>query len=104
MDRADTITHFGLKNFKAFHYLEDIELRPLTVLVGANSSGKSSILQSLLLLKQTSQADRFSGILKFNGGWTNLGSFTNIISDFDKNRQLEYRFKFSYTISTGSME
>jgi predicted ATPase len=94
------VTSFGLRNFKAFHYLEDIELKPLTVLVGANSTGKSSIFQSLLLLKQTSEASRFGGALKFDGDWTRLGSFGTAISDFDKSKVLEYRFNVEFDISS----
>lgn len=41
-----------LKNFKAFQEL-DLELRPLTLLSGMNGMGKSSVLQSLLLLRQS---------------------------------------------------
>ncbi|MEO7328227.1 MAG: AAA family ATPase [Minicystis sp.] len=93
MSSSGRVTRFGLRNFKAFHYLEDIELKPLTVLVGANSSGKSSIFQALLLLKQSSEAGRSSGLLKFDGEWTKLGSFANVVSDFDISRDIEFRFE-----------
>ena len=43
-----------LSNFKAFNY-QDIQLRPLTLLAGLNGMGKSSVLQSLLLLRQSNQ-------------------------------------------------
>lgn len=43
----------SLSNFKSFKELKDIELKNITVVAGKNSCGKSSILQSLLLLKQT---------------------------------------------------
>ena len=99
MSQNSKLLRFGLSNFKSFHYLEDIELRPLTVLVGANSAGKSSLLQSLLLLKQTLEADRFSGVLKFDGEWTHLGSYANVISDFDTTRKLEYRFSIQQELS-----
>ena len=42
-----------LQKFKAFEDTGVLELKPMTVLAGPNSGGKSSILQSLLLLKQT---------------------------------------------------
>lgn len=42
-----------LENFKAFEDTGVLDFRPLTVLAGPNSGGKTSILQSLLLLKQT---------------------------------------------------
>lgn len=47
------ITRLSLNNFKAFKSLEELEIRDLTIIAGKNSCGKSSILQSLLLLKQT---------------------------------------------------
>ena len=43
----------SLSNFKAFHEMKDLEIKNLTVIVGKNSCGKSSLMQSLLLLKQT---------------------------------------------------
>ena len=91
MSTSGRVTRFGLRNFKAFHYLEDIDLKPLTVLVGANSSGKSSIFQALLLLKQSSEAGPSGGLLKFNGDYTKLGSFASTVSNFDSSRTIEYR-------------
>ena len=98
------ITKFGLRNFKAFHFLEELELRPLTVLVGANSAGKSSLLQSLLLLKQTLQASQFTGRLKYEGDWVHLGRFENVVSNFDVRRTIGYRFTLQYEITTDARE
>ena len=47
------IKSLRLRNFKAFEDTGRIDIEPLTVLAGPNSGGKSSVLQSLLLLKQT---------------------------------------------------
>jgi len=44
---------FSLSNFKGFKELESMALKPLTVICGPNNSGKSSIIQSLLLMKQS---------------------------------------------------
>jgi predicted ATPase len=49
-------THVAVRGFKAHYERTELELRPLTILAGANSSGKSSIMQALLLLKQTIDA------------------------------------------------
>jgi energy-coupling factor transporter ATP-binding protein EcfA2 len=46
-------THLRLHNFKAWKATGDIDLKPVTMLLGTNSSGKSTLIQSLLLLKQT---------------------------------------------------
>src|SRR5438309_12057216 len=47
------ITQITVGGFKSISREQSIEVRPLTILAGANSSGKSSIMQPLLLLKQT---------------------------------------------------
>jgi predicted ATPase len=47
------LTGIRLKNFKCFADSGDVPLAPLTVIFGRNNTGKSSILQSLLLLRQT---------------------------------------------------
>ncbi len=46
------ISSISIKNFKCFKDLE-IKLKPLTVICGANGVGKSSLIQSLLLIRQT---------------------------------------------------
>lgn len=50
------ITNFRVQNFKAFEDPGVIDLKALTLLSGTNSAGKSSLLQALLLLKQTLEA------------------------------------------------
>ncbi len=47
------LNKLSLKNFKSFKSLDDLQIKPITIIVGKNSCGKSSIIQSLLLLKQT---------------------------------------------------
>ena len=47
------LTRIGLRNFKSIKSLPVIDLEPLTIISGANSSGKTALLQSILLLSQT---------------------------------------------------
>lgn len=47
------IKSLSLENFKSFKNLDNLQIKHLTILLGRNSCGKSSIIQSLLLLKQT---------------------------------------------------
>lgn len=61
------LTSLELRNFKAFEETAEIELRPLTVILGRNNSGKSSLIQSLLLLKQTLADPRPDVMLKLEG-------------------------------------
>lgn len=52
------ITRISVSGFKSLASKTDVEIRPLTVLAGANSSGKSSLMQPLLLMKQTFDNER----------------------------------------------
>jgi predicted ATPase len=61
------ITHITVGGYKSIAREQTIEIRPLTILAGANSSGKSSIMQPLLLLKQTLEAPYDPGALLLNG-------------------------------------
>ena len=42
-----------LKNFRAFQEEIEVRVRPITILIGRNSAGKSSVLKFLLMLRQT---------------------------------------------------
>jgi len=62
-----TIKSIAVQGFKSIIDRQEIEVRPLTLLAGANSSGKSSIMQPLLLLKQTIEAPADPGDLLLDG-------------------------------------
>lgn len=64
---AEGITRISVKGFKSLAEECSIEIRPLTILAGANSSGKSSIMQPLLMMKQTLDATHDPGALLING-------------------------------------
>jgi len=64
---ADPITAISVRGFKSLYDESRIEIRPLTILAGANSSGKSSIVQPLLLMKQTMDAPFDPGPLWLDG-------------------------------------
>ncbi|HUT92245.1 MAG TPA: AAA family ATPase [Thermoguttaceae bacterium] len=60
-------TRIAVAGFKSIREEQSIELRPLTILAGANSSGKSSMVQPLLMMKQTLEATYDPGPLLLNG-------------------------------------
>ena len=85
-----------LENFKAFGERCRIELAPITLIFGENSAGKSSILQSLNLLKQSSEA-RDNGALilpRTDGGIVDLGGFKEMVFDHDLSRNVAIRLEF----------
>lgn len=79
-----------LENFKAFGQRTTIPLAPITLIFGQNSSGKSSILQSLNLLKQTRENRDADALLlpRAESGLADLGSFHEMLFDHDQERVL----------------
>ena len=87
------IRHVNLKNFKAWREL-DIELgQRITGLFGTNSSGKSSLIQFLLMLKETKNNPDRNLVLDFGDSNKpiNLGGFGDVIHRNDKSLKLEWR-------------
>jgi predicted ATPase len=64
---AREISAIGVEGFRSLRRRTEIAIRPLTILAGANSSGKSSAIQPLLLLKQTLEAPYDPGALLLDG-------------------------------------
>jgi AAA15 family ATPase/GTPase len=81
------ITGISVGGYKSLYEECSIEIRPLTILAGANSSGKSSIMQPLLLMKQTLEATYDPGSLLLNGPNIRFTFTEQFLSYFsDKNR------------------
>ncbi len=85
------ITHIRVKNFKAWKDKVKVPLTPLTGFFGTNSSGKSSLLQILLLLKQTIGTKE---VIFFGGknSYVNLGNFQEVIHGHKDGELLELGF------------
>lgn len=82
-----------LENFKAFGERTMIPLAPITLIYGENSSGKSSILQSLNLLKQTRDNRDADALLlpRSEKGLNDFGSFREMLFDHDEERTMRFR-------------
>lgn len=84
------INYLRLKNFKPF---EDklLQFGTLTLLSGLNSTGKSSVLQSLLLLRQSYQQDLLSKTgLALNGNLVNIGNAQDALFEGAKEDLIEF--------------
>jgi|GEM_PF-1058662 len=77
------IAGLRIAGFKRFADSGEIPLRPLTVLVGKNSSGKSSVGQALLLLKQTLEARGFANTLNLKGPLFTATSYREIVHNHE---------------------
>ena len=74
------LTRLDLRLFKCFEVLR-LPLAPLTLLSGPNSSGKSSVVQALVLLHQTMREHEWSTRLALNGAGVHLGTVVDVVDE-----------------------
>ncbi len=94
------ITKITVGGYKSIAQEQSIEIRPLTILAGANSSGKSSIMQPLLLLKQTLEASYEPEALLLDGPNVHVKSALQILSK-EGSKQLDL-FLIGLEIDSGA--
>ena len=86
------ITELSAQNFKSWEDTGKLQIAPLTGFFGANSSGKTSILQTLLMLKQTvERPPDWKGVIDFgdDSSLVNLGSFDDLIHGHRRDAPLQ---------------
>ncbi|MCY1000637.1 AAA family ATPase [Myxococcus sp. MISCRS1] len=97
------LTRLSLENIRTFRDKEwEFPLKPITILCGTNSAGKSTIIKSLLLLQQ-SQAVHETDLsspskLRFAGPLVDMGSYKSLVSDNDTTKDITISIEFSGTI------
>ncbi len=93
------ITQLHIENFKAWANTGMLRIAPLTGFFGTNSSGKTSLLQLLLLLKQTAQSLDRRQVLRLGDkdSLVDLGTFYDIIHTHQQD-DLAVRFGLKWTL------
>jgi len=89
---------FAIHNFRSFRDTGRIFLAPVTCLVGRNSSGKSSIIHALTLLRQSNEYPALGTRvpqLNLNGPLIEAGDYKDLISDHDPQLPLSFVFYLS---------
>lgn len=95
----EAISEISVRGFKSLLEESRIELRSLTLLAGANSSGKSSIMQPILLLKQTLEASYDPGPLLINGPDLRFTSSKQLLTKIKGKKRSD---NFNITIKTAN--
>lgn len=86
------LREYQLKNFKAFSDAAPLLLRPITLIYGPNSAGKSSIIQSLMLLKQTLEESESSDVVLLpKGKLVDLGNYREMVHLHEIDRQVSFK-------------
>lgn len=86
------ITKWKVSNFKSIRKETELELGPLTIFAGANSSGKSTFIQSILLIAQTLANKVDSRHIVLNGELISLGQFDDLKSNGGDVDQISIKF------------
>ena len=86
-----------VKNFRVFNDTTEIEFAPITILTGTNSSGKSSVLKTLLLFKENSQKQfpLFEN-LDFTSENMGLGNFEDSLNRNTKENFIKFSFDYNF--------
>jgi hypothetical protein len=98
------LTGLRIGNFKAFAETQRIPLRPLTLVYGANSAGKSSILHSLLLAHHAlDKGDLDVHRMPISGDSVDLGGFRQYVHRRDVNRRMEWSAEIDVSYLRGRL-
>ena len=92
-----TVTAFRVQNFMGFEDSGWIELKPITLLFGRNSSGKSALIRALLLLRQSLESEQGGDALLFvkDEGY-DFGDYSEIVKDHDVTKDISFWFKIEF--------
>ncbi|HHV85187.1 MAG TPA: DUF3696 domain-containing protein [Petrimonas sp.] len=98
------ITKLTLERFKCFKKPEEFSFSKINILTGMNGRGKSTALQSLLLLSQSIRKNNSPYTLLINGEWVELGSFNDLLNSDSKIRNFSFNVELDidvkeYTLS-----
>ena len=80
------LSHIEIENFKGIGSRQIIELKPITLLFGPNSAGKSTILQALHYLREILERRNIDPDLTIAGGLIDLGGFTTLVHNHELDR------------------
>lgn len=89
-----SILKIGIKNYKSFFNKCEIQIKNLTILSGVNSSGKSSIFQPLLLMKQTLEESYDPGALQLNGQNIKFSNYSQLISKYSESNSFSIEIDY----------
>ncbi len=98
------LTAIRVGNFKAFAESQRIPIRPLTLIYGANSSGKSSVLHSLILARHAQETgDLDVHRTNVGGEAVDLGGFRQFIHRRDVSRRVDWTMELDTATFTGRL-
>lgn len=87
------LQEISLSNFRLFDETVSLRVRPITILIGRNSAGKSTLIKFLLMLQQSLRASS-ADFLVSEGDRVHLGAFSDLKNSNTTKRSLEYELVY----------
>ena len=96
------LSHIEIENFKGIGQRQSIDLKPITLLFGPNSAGKSTILQALHYLREILERHNADPDQTIAGGLIDLGGFATLVHNHDLAQPIRLRVKIDLSDEQGS--
>src|ERR1700740_2934916 len=93
-----------LQNFRGIGPAQTIELKPITLLFGANSAGKSTIIQALHYLREILERCNVNPDLTIAGGSIDLGGFVNLVHNHELDKPVRIKVEIDVSDEQGIEE
>ncbi|MDA2912704.1 DUF3696 domain-containing protein [Acidobacteriia bacterium AH_259_A11_L15] len=87
---------FRWQNFRSFYDTGWIGVKPITVLLGANNTGKTSLMLPLLVLRQTLDSADPNVALKTTGPMVSIGTYRDMVYRHRVNEPVSFHLRFAY--------
>src|SRR5579863_4295430 len=96
------LSRIEIENFKGIGAMQVIDLRPITLLFGPNSAGKSTILQALHYLREILERYNADPDQTIAGGLIDLGGFATLVHNHDLSQPIKLRVTIDLSTEQGS--
>ncbi len=98
------LTRIEIENFKGISTRQTIDLRPITLMFGPNSGGKSTILQALHYLREILERDNIDPDRTVAGGLIDLGGFATLVHNHELERTVTVKVVLSLSDEQGAQD
>lgn len=96
------LSRIEIENFKGIGERQVIELRPVTLLFGPNSAGKSTILQALHYLREILERGNIDPDVTIAGGLIDLGGFATLVHNHELHRAVRLKVAMDLSDEQGA--
>ncbi|MGK7931862.1 MAG: hypothetical protein AB4041_10575 [Microcystaceae cyanobacterium] len=99
------LTKITLTNFKCFREATEFPLSKVNLLTGINRREKSTLLQSLLLMRQSVDQSYLTKEIFLNGHYVRLGTFQDILNSHStQNSNIIFNYQFTTLLSNDKID